>query len=192
MGRGGAADRGGRGGSAVTAPSVEGCGAGPCGACCAGGAAVSTILRVLLGGLFVFSGVMKIMDVQQFAYAVRAFKIIGDEALIAHVAFTLPWTEVFVGTALVLGLRTRAAATLLTAMLLVFCGAIVSVIVRGIDAKCGCFGRLLGDEIGWATVGRNGVLLAVTLYVLACGSGPVSLDRLLARRPAARAGFGAE
>jgi len=147
---------------------------------------LATTLRIALGGLFVFSGVVKLSDPQAFAFAIKGFKLVQDHDLIAQATFSIPWTEVLVGALLIAGLYTRAAAGALIAMLVVFTGAVISVIARDIDTTCGCFGNFLGAEIDWLTVVRNAVLLLFAVTVFWLRGGYWSLDGLLRDRKASR------
>lgn len=144
------------------------------------------VVRVALGGVFLYAAWNKLIDPQYFAESVKAFGIIPlDRAL--HLAvlttFLVPWTEVFTGLALVVGVRTRAAGLLLSAMLLVFTAAIVSAIVAGKKLECGCFGELswpCAGPVGACHVVRNAVLLVASLLIAWRGAGRASLDHALA------------
>ncbi len=143
--------------------------------------AIGTLARIALGALFIFSGIVKLNDPQAFAFAIKGFKLVESHNLIVQATFSIPWTEVLVGALLVVGLFTRAAAGALLAMLAIFTGAIISVIARGIDTTCGCFGNFLGAEIDWNTVLRNSVLIAMTVIVLVKDGGYLTLDRFRQR-----------
>src|SRR5512135_1360617 len=97
-------------------------------------------VRVALGLVFVYAGILKIIDPVAFAGSVAAYKILpyGLNYLVAAI---LPWVEVICGALLVAGYRVRAAACIIIAMNLVFMVALASTIVRGLDIDCGCFRR---------------------------------------------------
>jgi len=140
------------------------------------------VARVLLGGLFIFAAVMKLRDVQGFAFAVQAFDIIPKNA--NHVsqllAFVVPWTELVLGICLVLGLWVRAASLLLSILLLAFIAGLASVLIRQMNITCECFGRFefpCKGQVSPCHIIRNCVLLAVTLFVLWKGPGSLAVDR---------------
>lgn len=150
------------------------------------------LCRLIAGGVFVFAAANKIADVRSFAESIMAFKVApaDNEALILQAAYAMPWIELLAGVALILGFWTRAAATVIAALLLVFIGMVVSVILRDIDAKCPCFGRfrlLCSGPLGWCKVIENSVLLAFALVPALTGGGRFSVDALRgeARRKAA-------
>jgi uncharacterized membrane protein YphA (DoxX/SURF4 family) len=144
------------------------------------------IVRILLGGLFIFAGAMKLSDLQGFAFSVKAFEIFPAHAehAVRLVTFAVPWTELIIGVMLVLGYWTRGAALLLAGILLGFVAGIVSVLARDMNVTCGCFGRFerpCTGPIGVCHVIRNGVLLLSTLFVVWKGPGSMAIDRQVER-----------
>jgi uncharacterized membrane protein YphA (DoxX/SURF4 family) len=145
---------------------------------------LSLVTRLVLGGLFILAGCLKLSNPQAFADAVLAFKIIpvpsGDK-LVVLTTYVVPWTELIAGTCLVLGLWGRAAGLVISLMLLVFIGGIISVIARpGIDTKCGCFGKFewpCGDKVGVCQLLRDLVMLGMAGVVVAMGPGPLAVTR---------------
>ena len=141
------------------------------------------ITRVVLGGLFIFAGVMKLQDPQAFAFAIKAFKLFGTSAgdtLIPFLAYATPWIEIAAGLALILGVWGRAAAVLVGAMLVAFIAAVISVIAQGIETKCTCFGKFewpCVGAVGYCQVVRNLVLLALALPTMWWGAGRWAFTR---------------
>lgn len=150
--------------------------------------ALSLIARVALGGLFLYAAYMKLDDPQLFAQAIEKFKLTtpGDhDHLVKLAAFSIPWVEAVCGTALILGLWTRASALVLIALLGFFTYAIFGVISRGETFKCSCFGRLrlfCPEEISRCNLKQNAGMMAVGLIPLIIGGGRFSLDAMLFRR----------
>ena len=145
-------------------------------------------LRLGLAALFGYAAVLKIMDPQSFAFAIKAFQIL-DPAEHAHLltgfAFGIPWAELIIAVLLVLGFWTRGAATLLALMLAAFTAGLASLIVRKIETECACFGEqefLCSGAVGLCPLGRNAGLLLLTLLLAWRGGGRLSIDR--ARNPA--------
>lgn len=100
------------------------------------------VAALLLGALFLWSGIAKIKDPLSFADAIRNFRIVGDPVAPA-LALLLPWIEVFAGAAVMWDRTRQGAAALLTLLLLGLTLAVASAWARGLDIACGCFG---GDE----------------------------------------------
>lgn len=137
------------------------------------------VLRLALGGLFLFAAYTKWEDPQKFVFAVLGFKFL-PEHLAVLATYAVPWTEAVASVLLILGRWSRAAAAVLALMLIAFMVGIVSVIIRGIDVKCTCFGGydlLCTGSAGWCNIGQNALLLAVALLLAFKGGGLLSDDR---------------
>lgn len=136
--------------------------------------------RLLLGGLFVFAGVMKLLNPQLFQQSIGAFKVGLPEHLEVLLTFVVPWCEIAAGAALLLGLWTRSAALMLSTLLVGFIGLVVSVLWRGMDVKCSCFGKFeipCTGPVGVCHLVRNSVMLGLGLVVVFFGPGPLAIDR---------------
>ena len=128
-------------------------------------------LRLSLGAVFLLSGVVKIRDPGAFAIEVVNYQL--APRLAPWLAATLPVVELLVGALLVAGTRpwARAAALLSSAMLLVFTAAVSSVVARGINISCGCFGGDTGPVTAM-TVLRDVALLAAAAGLYALSAAP--------------------
>ncbi len=143
-------------------------------------------VRVYLGLVFVAAAWFKILQPYAFALSVATYRILPLGAVNA-LAIVLPWIEIVVGLALVLGVWTRAAALVVAGLLVVFTGAIGSAIARGFQMSCGCFSsQQAAAEIGTRTLLRDGAWLVGALLVAWRDRGRLGLDRVLgaARRGA--------
>jgi uncharacterized membrane protein YphA (DoxX/SURF4 family) len=140
---------------------------------------VATAARLLLGGVFVVAGALKIPDPAAAERAVRAYRLL-PEALVAPVAFGLPVLEIAVGLALLAGVFVRTAAIASGVLLLVFMAGVASAWARGLQIDCGCFGgggEVAADRTAYpAELARDTGLLLVAL--------------LLAWRPTSRLALG--
>jgi uncharacterized membrane protein YphA (DoxX/SURF4 family) len=155
--------------------------------------AISLILRLGLGGIFIFAAAVKLRDPQAVAGSIQAFKInlMGQpmpDHLVLLGTYGIPWLELLVGAALVLGLWTRSAALLYTLLMASFVALVISVIQRDMNVECQCLGRFklfCSGPLGTCKVIENSILMAGSLLVLTIGGGSFSLDRLIyGRRPA--------
>ena len=130
---------------------------------------LATAARLLLGGVFVVAGILKVPDPAAAVRAVRAYRLLPEE-LVAPVAFGLPVVEIAVGLALLAGVFVRTAAVASAVLLVVFLAAVASDWARGLQIDCGCFGD--GGEVGAgetaypAEVLRDTALLVVALALV--------------------------
>jgi putative oxidoreductase len=121
-------------------------------------------LEVLLGGLFFYAGLQKVLHIHEFAEAVLAYQLL-PESLVGLAVAGLPWLEVATGFCLVAGLKRRSCLLLLTGLVAVFLVVILVTMARGLKIDCGC-GLFFQRQVGWAAVTEDVVLLiwAAGLY----------------------------
>jgi putative oxidoreductase len=99
------------------------------------------IFRVIVGGLFIWAGAMKIADPLDFAQTINNYRAF-PHLFIFPIAVVLPWIEVLSGAGLIAGILKRSSALITTLLLAGFIALVGSALVRGIDTACGCFGAL--------------------------------------------------
>jgi uncharacterized membrane protein YphA (DoxX/SURF4 family) len=105
---------------------------------------ITLLARLILGGVLLAAGGLKVFKPTDSANAVAAYKLMPTE--LAHlIGYALPWLEVAMGLLLIIGFMVRPAAVLSGLIMIVFIGAIASVWARGMLIDCGCFGG--GGEI---------------------------------------------
>jgi uncharacterized membrane protein YphA (DoxX/SURF4 family) len=118
------------------------------------------LLRIALGALFIYAGVLKVVHPLDFQQAIENYRLLPRFATLP-LAFYLPWLEIICGLALVFGRSLRAAAGIVAALCIVFLVALIQAWLRGLDIQCGCFGS--APETGgllWPVL-RDLLLLAV-------------------------------
>lgn len=98
------------------------------------------IVDLIVGGVFIYAGVLKVVDPIQFARDIDNYKIL-PWSFGVRLAFYLPWLEIFCGLALIIRWLYRGALSILTMSILIFIGATVAAKARGLDITCGCFGH---------------------------------------------------
>lgn len=123
------------------------------------------LVRLVLGGVFLYAGFVKIADPSAFAGSIAAYRLLPyfGNYLAAAV---IPWLEAVSGVLLIAGWRPRGAAALLSLLTLLFMAALASTLVRGLDIDCGCF-RPGGEKTSaWTPLVRDALLLGAALAVL--------------------------
>lgn len=144
--------------------------------------AVPWVLGLLLGGVFVYASYDKILHPGEFARIVYHYQLIGPSKALPPLlpnllAVTLPWMELLMGLALIVGVWRREAAVLCAAMLVVFIAAVGSALYRGINLEnCGCFtvsgGENAGRQAGIKLIIGDTALLAAAGLLIASRPGP--------------------
>ncbi len=123
------------------------------------------VVRLVLGGVFLYAGVVKIADPAAFAGNIAAYRLLPyfGNYLAAAV---LPWLEAICGTLLIVGYRTRGAAAVTLVLTSLFMAALASAVARGLDIDCGCF-RPGGEKTSaWTALGRDALIFVAALLVL--------------------------
>ena len=98
------------------------------------------ILDLIVGGIFIYAGVLKVLDPVQFGLDIDNYKTV-PWFISVRFAFYLPWLEILCGFALIFRFLYRGGLSILTTLTLVFIGATVAAKARGLDITCGCFGH---------------------------------------------------
>lgn len=98
------------------------------------------VLQGILAALFVYSGVLKLLDLEIFAQSMNSYKILSKE-IIPFFAVYVPVFEVCLGISFLFRAFLKPVIICCTAMLVVFQSALSSLIYRGIKIDCGCFGK---------------------------------------------------
>jgi uncharacterized membrane protein YphA (DoxX/SURF4 family) len=125
---------------------------------------INGTLRLLVGGAFVFAGVLKIIAPAKFAVDVGNYRLLPHEML--HlVAILLPWIEVVAGLFVLVGFWLRAATLVIMAMTSTFFVVIISALARGLNIECGCFGTVGGRHVGLVNLGIDSALLVLSLVL---------------------------
>ena len=97
------------------------------------------VARVVVGGVWVVAGALKLPDPAESVRAVRAYQIL-PEAVVPLLGHALPIVEIVVGGCLLLGVLTRVAGVVSVLLLAAFIIGISSAWARGLSIDCGCFG----------------------------------------------------
>jgi len=140
-------------------------------------AAVLTV-RVLLGGLLIVTGALKVGHAPDLAAAIAGFRLL-PAAAIGPLALALPFFEILVGGYLVVGLFTRTTAVVTAVQFAIYAGAIASAVLRHIPANCGCFGPNDAAVADWPHVAFDLALVLVAAFIAYGAPGSLALDRRL-------------
>ena len=146
--------------------------------------AVGVAARVLLGGLFAVTGVIKLIEpAENFMAAIHAYHLVPSW-MERPMAETLPWVEMASGLLLLLGLLTRVSLMIVALQLAVFTAALGSTLLRGISLDdCGCFGSMGFKESNGVAFVRNLVLIGCVVRLVLEREPRWALDRWLPRPP---------
>jgi putative oxidoreductase len=122
------------------------------------------LFRLVLGGLFVYAGVVKVLDPLDFAQNIRNYRLVG-QSLSFIAAVVLPWLEILAGVALASGVWKRASALIISGLLVFFILLTLVTIARGLDVDCGCFGAI-SRKSGFGVILEDLGMLFMALAIL--------------------------
>jgi uncharacterized membrane protein YphA (DoxX/SURF4 family) len=143
---------------------------------------VGLVARLLVGGVWIVAGALKLPDPASSVRAVRAYQLL-PEAIVPSVGYALPVLEVVVGVMLVIGLLVRANAVISALLFVVFIIGISAAWARGLQIDCGCFGGGgydpdATDKYPW-DIARDLGLLFASLWLVWRPRSPWALDNRL-------------
>lgn len=146
---------------------------------------VTTLVRLVLAGVFGYSGLHKIVNPVDSVVAVRAYQIL-PESLVEPVGYGQPFLELAIAVLLLAGIVTRLAGVATTVLLLVFITAVASAWARGMSIDCGCFsggGPVEPGETHYLRVILRDIGLALlAAWAVVFPPGRFAVDTVLDRR----------
>jgi uncharacterized membrane protein YphA (DoxX/SURF4 family) len=118
-------------------------------------------MRLVLGCMFLYSGLPKIRQPYDFLSSVYNYELVGPK-LGLLVVMVLPWAELLVGICLVGGIFVSGALLVSIAMGAIFSFAVASALHRGLNISCGCFSASSAEQIGYMTLIRALVIMLIS------------------------------
>jgi len=141
---------------------------------------LTLIFRLVLGGVLLVAGGLKVGNPQKSAMSVRAYELLPID-IANFFGYVLPWFEIGVGALLILGVAVKNSALLGGATMLIFIFAISQAWARGLSIDCGCFGG--GGAIDPSQtkyleeILRDIGLMLMAIYLYRFPSGRFALDK---------------
>lgn len=119
-----------------------------------------------VGVLLLVAGAAKLLEgLERLTSTIEQYRIVSGRWAWC-IARVLPWVEVLLGTLMVGGLLMPWTAYATSGLLVAFAGVVSLVMIRGLrGVRCGCFGALGSQDVGWAVLARNLVLATGTAFV---------------------------
>lgn len=124
------------------------------------------LLALAVAATFVVASLDKIANPGDFAQSIYRYRLV-PLALLHPFALYLPWLELIAGLAVLWPRLRRGAALLAALMSLMFIVALTAALARGLDINCGCFKAGGGHGVDLTLIGRDILLLAACLPLIA-------------------------
>ena len=142
--------------------------------------------RLVVGGVWIAAGALKLPDPAASVRAVRAYDLL-PESVVPTVGHLLPVVEVVVGLCLVLGVLVRWMSVASVLLFAAFIFGISAAWSRGLRIECGCFGGGGYDPNATSEypreIARDVGLLLLSAYLVWRPRTRWSLDGLLFPEP---------
>ncbi|MGF1656595.1 MAG: MauE/DoxX family redox-associated membrane protein [Verrucomicrobiales bacterium] len=130
------------------------------------GILLTFLARVLVGGVLLLAGVIKLQDPVSFYFDLLGYGIFVDH-FARGIAMTLPWLECFTGLCVLLGRPLYRGALLVSGLLWsAFLVVVAWAMITGLEIGCGCFGQWTPWETLWPTALMDTILLSLTIYLM--------------------------
>lgn len=137
---------------------------------------VILISRLVVGMLFIVVGAGKIADPILFSKEIANYRLL-PELLINWSAIIIPWVEVVCGIMLIAGIRLRANAIIISALLIAFNIMVASAWMRGLDINCGCYSNIAKQTVGLPKILENFGFLFLSILIFIFPKKSLSLDK---------------
>ena len=136
--------------------------------------------RLILGGVLLVAGLLKVTHPAKSAMAVRAYEVLPIPVA-NFLGYALPWIEVGIALLLILGVAIKPAAMMGGFLMFLFIVAISQAWARGLTIDCGCFGGggqvAKGETKYLEEILRDSGLVMLAIYLVKFPRGKFSLDR---------------
>jgi uncharacterized membrane protein YphA (DoxX/SURF4 family) len=145
---------------------------------------IGTLARVGLAAVFLISGYLKAIDLDQTYVAVKAYQVLPKPG-VEVVATVLPWFELALGLLVLLGVGTRIVAVISALLFVMFMAGVTQAWVRGLSIDCGCFGGggdVAADKTSYGTeLLRDTAFMILAVWLIVRPRTLLSLDGWLTR-----------
>lgn len=121
--------------------------------------------RLAIAGVFLAAAFPKLVDPAGFADKLPNYRVFPDP-LVNLIAVVVPPLELLSALALLTGRFYRGGVWLATLLMATFTALIGTILARGIDLDCGCFGAISSAPTSGLDLARNVVLLGLAALLL--------------------------
>ncbi len=123
------------------------------------------IADILLGLVFLWAGVLKILDPGAFHSSILTYEVFSY-SISAGAALLVPYLEICVGASLVFQVLKGGARMVACVLLGAFIALLVQAAIRGLVVDCGCFGSSqTSEDSGFAWPITRDVLVLLGLAI---------------------------
>lgn len=137
--------------------------------------------RIILGIVFIFSGISKLFDLEAFRWALVELKFFGFTFII-FLSLAMIIAEIGVGVLLIAGLFTTFASIHLGIMIIAFAWVSIFAMMHGNMEDCNCLGKVIKLSYGSAHLTLLAILFIMVCFVFFDRERLFSLDNYFNKR----------
>jgi len=121
--------------------------------------------RIITSAVLFGAGVSKLVTgVDKFSIDIAGYRLL-PEATTVFAAVSIIGAEILIGVAQLIGFAQPIPSLVASTLLLIFSLAVASVLLRGLDVSCGCFGER-SKKVSSISLARNLVLMCVAITAI--------------------------
>ena len=124
--------------------------------------AIPVMAAQVVALVFLLAGVAKLLSKRPVSQSVEAYGVLS-RPVARLIGILLPWIELAIAAALLTGIMGGLAWVLALTLLLIFSLAQATILLRGHEVPCGCFGSFSTRPVRWGNVLSNLALAACCL-----------------------------
>lgn len=113
------------------------------------------------------SSFIHISNPYAFFNSILGYEVVSASVATMSAAF-IPFLQLIVGSMLLSGLGKSIAIKFALVLLVLFLGLQISILVRGLEIGCGCFGPMDNSIIGLRSLSQTTMLIALTGLIWLC------------------------
>ncbi|NVM23495.1 MAG: DoxX family membrane protein [Desulfobacterales bacterium] len=135
-------------------------------------------IRIILGSIFLISAIGKLVAPRLFVNNVVKYRVLPVPLAKAY-GWVLPFLELGAALILLSGWQAQWGALVIILMATSFFIAVAIVTARHQNLSCGCFGLLYRERVGWPTLVRDAILVAMGIFVFMVDDGTLTISKLI-------------
>lgn len=110
------------------------------------------MLGCLIGGILLYSALTHLMNPYDFAFRILEYQLLNPDTVPAFAAF-LTFFQLVLATTLIWDIARQGTWFLITVLFVMFAGAQLISLLRGLKIDCGCFGYFSHQVSWWSFLG---------------------------------------
>ena len=126
---------------------------------------LSPALRIIIGILFIISGILKLTNIESFRYTIFSLSFFNT-SISNIIIYLIPVIEIILGAVFALGIFIRFTAIHLDVLVFLFMFVTFYALRNNLDLSCGCFGGLWDMKFTWYHMLVLFIVFTANIFIL--------------------------